>query len=161
MNHPMSRCLHGPTFLRVAVWAFVLMMVTRVSVQAYCSPEEQEEAMDQDVFYKCVRRMSDADSNGDDLMDRQELSVFIENLGWSLFVVSPFPNDTLPMEEQDALFDLLVNMTGHRIDENGAPMVDIFGSNIKDVSPSPVLLLRLCLVSHSPFLFCTGIDAHD
>ncbi|CAB9498823.1 expressed unknown protein [Seminavis robusta] len=129
-----------PLTLRIVTWVFLFLLlywnVVLVHVaDGYCTEEEQRQAMDQDVFYKCVRRISAADENGDDLLDRHELTHFIKGFSWSLFVVSPFPNGTgtLKEDEMNDLFASLVNLTGHRVNELGQDRIDVYGSNIQDM----------------------------
>jgi hypothetical protein len=102
-----------------------------VVTRAYC--DDWQARMDQDVFYKCLRRLSESDRNGDDAMDRHEFAGFLKKFAWSLYVVSPFPNGTL-QTATGGLFESLVQVTGDQIDQDGNPMIDIWGSNMDDVS---------------------------
>jgi hypothetical protein len=119
------------------VLALVALSVLRMAVpatHALCTLDEPtwQTRMDQDVFYKCLRRLSESDRNGDDWMDRHEFTSFLKKFAWSLYVVSPFPNGTIAMEQD--LFESLVQLTGDQIDQDGKPIVDIWGSNMDDVS---------------------------
>ena len=79
--------------------------------------------------------MDSADLDEDDLLDPEEFEVYIRSMVFSLFVVPPFSlREPLPSDIRDDLFYTLVNVSGNAMDENGDPGIDVFGSNIYEVS---------------------------
>ena len=102
-------------------------------VEAYCPPTDSQVA--QDNFYKCTRNMDSADQDLDDLLDPEEFEVYIKSMVFSLFIVPPFPlREALPDDIRDDLYATLVNVSGRVMDENGNPSIDVYGSNIYEVS---------------------------
>ena len=131
-------------------------MMLSSSVEGFCPLEDQQtqqRIQDQNVFYKCIRRMAEADENQDDWLDRHKFTRFLQKLAWSLYLIPPSfvvvngtttttssSTSTLPLQEETRLFEMLVHVTGGEMDENGVPMMDVWGSRMEDVS----YLLHTC-----------------
>lgn len=116
-------------------FAYVLLLfgASRIHVHAYCPPTDS--AIAQDNFYKCTRNMDKADVDEDDLLDPEEFEIYIKSMVFSLFVVPPFPlREALPSELSQDLYSTLVNISGNVVDENGDPSIDVYGSNVYEVS---------------------------
>lgn len=103
------------------------------SSQGYCRPLDSYEK--QDLFFKCVRNLDNADQNADDLLDPDEHEIFVKSLTFSLYVVPPISRkEPLPDGLQHDLFVRLVQISGNVVDENGQPRIDIFGADVHDLS---------------------------
>jgi hypothetical protein len=110
---------------------FGIIWIVVPMIHGYC--DDWEARMDQDVFYKCLRRLSESDRNGDDAMNRHEFAGFLKKFAWSLYVVPPFSNGTVPgLTDMAGLFESLVVATGDRIDQDGNPTIDIWGSDMEE-----------------------------
>ena len=109
--------------------------LSSVVVSAWCPPEESYQQQDQ--FFKCARTMDAADQNGDDRLDYSEFQNYVRYLALTLYTIPLFKDDGLmhpPGFDGEALFELLVEAGGNVVDENGEYKIDIYGSNIEDVS---------------------------
>ena len=107
-----------------------LLLVIAHSASGWCPPQERDQLQDQ--FFKCVRTMDAADQNGDDRLDYIEYENYVKYLALTLYVVPLFKDGLIPEEFED-LFGSLVQINGGVVNENGAPEIDIYGSNINDV----------------------------
>lgn len=110
----------------------LLLTLAANTARAYCPPPDSHEQ--QDKFYKCVRNMDNSDKDENDVLDPDEFEFYVRAMVFSLFVVPPFAvNDPLPHELQHDLFDILVNASGSVIDENGNPVIDVYGSSVYEL----------------------------
>jgi hypothetical protein len=122
-----------------------ILLIIVMYTDAYCPPTDSQIAQDQ--FYKCTRNMDSADQDEDDLLDPEEYESYIKSMVFSLFMVPPFPlSEPLPLDIREDLFHSLVNISGNATDENGDPGIDVYGSNVYEVSENvlmQIITLRL------------------
>ena len=90
--------------------------------------------------------MDAADQNGDDRLDYIEYKNYLRYLALTLYTVPLFKDEMVPEGfDPESVFDLLVEAGGSVVNENGDPQIDIYGSNIEDVSGvvAPVLFILI------------------
>lgn len=126
-------CANGNTGPRFWYITILFLGIAQLSAFAWCPPEESHKQQDQ--FFKCVRTMDAADQNGDDRLDYNEFQNYVRYLALTLYTVPLFKDGLMPQDfDGESLFGALVEAGGNAMDENGYSQIDIYGSNIEDVS---------------------------
>jgi len=108
---------------------FFFFSLSVLTALGYCPPSEQDQWQDQ--FFKCVRTMDAADTEGNDRLNYSEYKKFVRYFAMTLYTIPLFTSGVVPESFKD-LFQALIEMSGAE-NENGYMEIDIYGSNIEDV----------------------------